>query len=1339
MSSVSPPLHPLRLEDFFGQSALKHPTCIALERPAVSVHDSDVSLTYAQLDHAAEQLAARIRLFVKPDDIVMLAFPRTDVDAYVSLLAVLKSGAAYCALDLTFPDDRIRQLILDAEPKLLLATESGKSRFHELVQPGQRVLSPEDLRASKGVARKVRKGLSSDLAYVIYTSGTTGVPKGVMIEHGQIANLIASDLEAFDLGPEDRLLQGSSLSYDSSVEEIFMTWAAGGTLVVGSDETVRLGPDLANWLRRRRITAFAPPPTLLRTMGGSNVSAALEDLRFLYVGGEALTRDVVEAWAPNRTLINGYGPTECSVTVLRGEVTVSDREVTIGHPVKNHRAYVLDENLAPVPCGERGELCIAGPGLARGYLGRPKLTDSKFPEVPGLGRIYRTGDLVSERADGQFLYHGRIDTQVKLRGYRLELTSIESHLCQVLGVKSAACKVQETHSKQSLVAFVTHERPQQFSERAVKQRLSELLPSYMVPARIALVDALPSLTSGKVDRNRLPHLELKVLPNEQERVAPRNEEERILTAKMGDVLGVEERVCVESDFFELGGDSLAAAMLISELRRTPGYEALTVRDVYLHRNAGALAKVVQELQRAPEVLETVEPSTNALNPIWCTLGQLGFLGILTVLSISVLYGVSFGGIPWIVNSISVWGLLLVVWLGRPLLGWFWLPLSVCTAVGTKRLLIGRYRAGTFDVWSWFYFRHWLVKLSAKSIPWSMIEGSALHASVLRMLGAKIGSNVHLHRGVKVTNGGWDLVEIGDGATLGRDVTLRPLEYAQLKGQLGPIRIGENAVLETRSGVSPFGTVGVGAELAAHACVRSRESVPSGRRWLGAVGNDCCPIHQRTDSIEQWGEIAYAWRLFGSQWLVDIGASLPSMCLLSAALLYFDPSDELVLEWLFSGAWLGDQPLLLMGLVICLGVPIHLAYLGLLSRAVGRIPVGVFGLRSAPFLRAWLKESLMERASRWLSGTLFWPPWLRLSGMKVGRDCEISTIMEVVPEHVELKGSCFSADGIYFAVPILAHGTVRYEQTCYERHVFLGNHAVIHAGTKMPEGVLLGVCTVAPMEMYQGSSWFGNPTFELPNREVVVMDERLTHKPSPLRYANRLFWESLRFALPLIGLAAVLIWFELASPSTHLAAGDSFIVAGIVGLSLVGASVLSVVLLKWLLLGQVKAGQHALWSCWCSRWDFVYVYWGVFAKRTLSVLEGTQLLNQVLRLFGVRIGPRVFLGAGFSQVVDPDMLHFEEGSTVVNLFQAHSFEDRVLKIAPVRIEQGSSVGEGTVMLYGARVGQGSIVNEQSVVMKNESLSPTTRFAGAPTRPMNRVFLASQAEHQDKAVASQSMAV
>jgi non-ribosomal peptide synthetase-like protein len=1329
-----------RLEHFFHRSVTAYPNHVALERPAISVHGQDVSLTYSELDKAAEILAARIRLFVRPDDIVMLAFPRTDVDAYVALLAVLKSGAAYCALDLSFPDDRIRQLIDDASPRFIMTSESLKSRFQEFLEPGLRIFSPEDFRASKSIATQTQSVCSTDLAYVIYTSGTTGMPKGVMIEHGQISNLIESDAQSFDFGPNDRVLQGSSLSYDSSVEEIFMGWAAGSTVVVGSDETVRLGPDLVDWLIARRITVFAPPPTLLRTMGGANVSERLSELRFLYVGGEALTEDVVNAWAPGRVLINGYGPTECSVTVVRGEVRAGS-EISIGRPVVNHVAYVLNEALEPVALGENGELCITGAGVSRGYLNRSELTREKFPTVPGMGRIYRTGDLVSEQADGTFLYHGRIDTQVKLRGYRLELTSIETHLCKVLGIKSAVCTVQDSGGKQSLVAFVTHERPESFSEKALKQHLSDVLPSYMVPSRIVRLDELPKLTSGKLARKQLPVLDLVQGDEEAVRVEPSNQEETLLAEKMASALGLVDYVCVDKDFFELGGDSLAAALLISDLRCVSGYEGLTVRDVYLHRTASGLAEMVQELNRQPQVCEKVSPPSNVHSSTWSSIIQLGILILMSVSSLSVAYGLSFGVLPWCLDQLPLIALVCGLWLGRPLLGWLWLPVSVLCTRAVKSVLIGRYTKGKFPVWGSFYIRHWLVRLVSRTIPWSLVSGTVLHNWVLRQLGANIGQNVYLHRGVSFSNGGWDLVTIGSGATLGRDVALRPIEYLQLEGQMGPIEIGAHSTLETRSGVCRDGTVGTYAEVAHHACVRPFESVPSGRRWLGSVGEAVEKVHPvvRDTANDEWSERGYALRLCLSSALVSLVLGLPVLAILSVTLAWFNPSPAEVKSWLFDMSFASDGYVLWLAGAMCVFVPISLAYRGLVSRCIPNVRFGTHSVRSAPFMYAWLKESLMETASKWLSGTLYWPFWLRLSGMRVGPDCEISTIMEVVPEHIEIKGKCFSADGIYFSVPSIAYGQVTYRKTTYESGVFLGNHAVIESGTTVPEGVLLGVCTVAPKEMGKGTSWFGTPTFELPNREVVLVDDALTHNPSKIRYLSRLFWETLRFSMPAVGFGLLMAWFRLAAPNTNETMWMGLVFGAMVGGSLSAVSVLMVWGLKWALLGRVKPGQHTLWSYWCSRWDFVYVFWGVFARPVLAVLEGTQLMNVILRCFGVSIGKRVFLGAGFAQVVDPDMLNFEDESTVVNLFQAHSFEDRVLKIAPVVIEASSSVGEGTVMLYGAKIGQGSIIGEQSVVMKNERLSPVTSFAGAPTRPMNRVVLSLKSEGAHKALDPKSRAV
>jgi non-ribosomal peptide synthetase component F len=262
-----------------------------------------------------------------------------------------------------------------------------------------------------------------------------------MVEHGAIANLVRGDLCEFKLSTADRVGHGSSHAYDSSLEEIWLALASGATLVVLDDEVARAGPDLVPWLERERVSVLCPPPTMLRAMGCRRSDGLLPHLSLLYVGGEALTRDVADVWGPGRRMVNGYGPTECAVTAIRGSVSAAG-PIDIGRPVPGARAWVLDASLGEVADGETGELCIGGAGLARGYWNAPELTAEKFPVHPALGRLYRTGDLARRQSDGTFECLGRIDAQVKLRGHRVELEDVEAHLGRLPGVRAAACRVE---------------------------------------------------------------------------------------------------------------------------------------------------------------------------------------------------------------------------------------------------------------------------------------------------------------------------------------------------------------------------------------------------------------------------------------------------------------------------------------------------------------------------------------------------------------------------------------------------------------------------------------------------------------------------------------------------------------------------------------------------------------------------------------------------------------------------------------------------------------------------------------------------------------------------------
>jgi non-ribosomal peptide synthetase-like protein len=328
-------------------------------------------------------------------------------------------------------------------------------------------------------------------------------------------------------------------------------------------------------------------------------------------------------------------------------------------------------------------------------------------------------------------------------------------------------------------------------------------------------------------------------------------------------------------------------------------------------------------------------------------------------------------------------------------------------------------------------------------------------------------------------------------------------------------------------------------------------------------------------------------------------------------------------------------------------------------------------------------------------------------------------MEVTPELVEIADDCFFADGIYLGRPLVHYGHLYCERTVFDRHTFIGNHAVIPAGARLPGRILLGVCTVAnPERIRPDTGWFGNPAFELPRRELVEAHDSLTFSPSPLRVANRAIWEAARLALPVLPAFLAAFWAtELPRLAQRWTGAALYL--GLLPLAALatGAFLCALTIAtKWALLGRMREERHVLWSCWCSRWDLVYEVWSAYARPVIEALEGTPFVAWWLRAMGVRIGRRVVLGTSLAQVVDPDMIEIEDDATVSCHLQLHSFEDRVLKLGRSRIGAGSTVSAGALLLYGASIGPHAHVAEQSVVMKHEHLLPGEAYEGAPTRPV-----------------------
>ncbi|MGW1543288.1 non-ribosomal peptide synthase/polyketide synthase [Streptomyces sp. NPDC002309] len=558
----------------------------------------DTELSYAELNTRANRLA-RLLLDrgVRPEDIVALALPRS-IDLSVAILAVLKAGAAYLPIDPRYPADRIAYMLTDARPAVLI---SGEAAQDELPPTDVVHLSLEDARLREELAGRPGHDVTdaerhaplliTHPAYVIYTSGSTGRPKGVLVTHRGVPNLAADHIERLGIGPESRLLQFASPSFDASVADMWPAWLAGAALVLASADQMSPGAPLAQLAARQRVThATLPPATLplLASAGG------LPEAMTLVVAGDVCPPETAERWSRGRLMLNIYGPTEATVASLASAPLSGPGVPPIGAPLWNMRAYVLDSGLRPVPPGVAGELYLAGVQLARGYVNRPALTAERFVATP-YGepgeRMYRTGDLARWNTDGQLEYLGRTDHQVKIRGFRIELGEIEAALTAHPSVAQAAVIVREDQpGDKRLVGYVvpTGDSAPGTDGPALRAHVAGLLPDYMVPAAIVELDALPLTVNRKLDRKALPAPDYGAGVTGR---GPSNPQEEILCAVFAEVLDLPS-VGVDDNFFELGGHSLLAVTLV-ERARERGI-AVDVRSLFVSPTVARLAAAVEQ-------------------------------------------------------------------------------------------------------------------------------------------------------------------------------------------------------------------------------------------------------------------------------------------------------------------------------------------------------------------------------------------------------------------------------------------------------------------------------------------------------------------------------------------------------------------------------------------------------------------------------------------------------------------------------------------------------------------------------------------------------------------------
>ncbi|WP_280363071.1 non-ribosomal peptide synthase/polyketide synthase [Nocardia wallacei] len=575
---------PSVLAEIFAAAAARDPERTAIRYGAQT-------MTYRDLDERSNRLArALLARRIGPGDVVAIGLPRS-ADSIVAALAVTKTGAAYLPIDVRHPAERIRHMLTDSGVRTGITAPA-----HEPALPAEvswlTLSEPLDHdTAALTDADRIRPARVDDLAYVIYTSGSTGLPKGVAVTHRGLANFAAEQRDRFRIDAGARTLHFASPSFDASVLEMLLAWPAAATMVIAPAD-VYGGDELAALLDREQVTHAFITPAALATIDVERWP--LPALGNLAVGGEHVSPELVRRWAVRRNLFDGYGPTETTIMTLISDPLSADGPVVMGRPIRGTTAVVLDGRLRPVPTGVAGELYVSGCGLAQGYLGRPGLTAARFVAnpfgAPG-ERVYRTGDVVRWTGDGELVFVGRSDDQVKLRGFRIELGEITSVASQCPGVRFAHTEVRRAASAPLLVTYVTVAEAAESPEEAVRRYLSDRLPSHMVPAAIVVLPAIPLTPNGKLDRAALPEPEFDADPNAGR--APVTASEILVAAAMSAVVGAEQ-VRAHHNFFDLGGNSLSATQLVARIAAESGQQ-LPVRSVFEHPTPAALAALLDDV------------------------------------------------------------------------------------------------------------------------------------------------------------------------------------------------------------------------------------------------------------------------------------------------------------------------------------------------------------------------------------------------------------------------------------------------------------------------------------------------------------------------------------------------------------------------------------------------------------------------------------------------------------------------------------------------------------------------------------------------------------------------
>lgn len=557
-------------------------------------------LTYSEMNMRANQIAWYLsNLKLKKGSLIAIYLDRS-VEMVVTIIGVMKAGFAYVPIDPSSPKERINQIISDSCPGLVITDKDCENL--EFVEQTSviRLIEIQDKLRTCSQSNLDLKYSTRDIAYVIYTSGSTGRPKGVQIEHRPLVNFVLSISHLYEITSKDTLINFASIAFDVSVFDIFTSLVKGCTLYIASEEERKSPAELTMAMNKFGVTVAELPPALLPLLDPEK----LPILRLISVGGEMFSGTLVEKWSTaNRRFFNGYGPTETTVAVTVYECKGKwAKNPPIGVPIDNVQAYILNKKLEPVPIDTPGELYIGGECLSKGYLNMNQLTEEKFVNNPfdRTQKIYNTGDIAKWLPDGNLEILGRSDKQVKIRGYRIELEEVEAALNMHLDIKQAVVETfLDNEGSQQLVGYLMPNNNFLSDPISIRKQLSSVLPSYMVPAHFITIPTIPLTPNGKLDRGKLP----SVLEVAHEEIAvgisksPTNEiEARICDEIFKKILPI-KNIGVHDNFFDLGGNSLQATLVVSRIRETFDIE-INLIDFFQSPTIASLYKFVKEKEES---------------------------------------------------------------------------------------------------------------------------------------------------------------------------------------------------------------------------------------------------------------------------------------------------------------------------------------------------------------------------------------------------------------------------------------------------------------------------------------------------------------------------------------------------------------------------------------------------------------------------------------------------------------------------------------------------------------------------------------------------------------------